>query len=145
MATKTNKGNDQEAQRMEIERAGRTDGDPGGELTMDDNVVRTIAGLAAREIGGIHRLGKSRLTLLGDRPTRGVGAEVGKREAAIDIDVVIEYGHEITAMAEKLRMRVAEEVNRMAGREVVEVNINVHDVHLPETDEQTAEAEPRVH
>jgi uncharacterized alkaline shock family protein YloU len=129
---------EEEVQRMEIEHAKGGAGDPGGHVTMSQSVVETIAGLAARQVDGIHSLGKPRLINLGDSPTRGVAAEVGMKEAAIDIDCVIEYGIDLRETAKKLRTLIATEVNRMAGRQVVEVNINVHDVHLPEREEKSS-------
>ena len=102
-----------------------------GIITVDENVVSTLAGLAAREVDGIHMVGKSRLVQFGDDPTRGVHAEVGERQAAFDLDVIIEYGKDIKKVAQELRQKTAREVQRMAGREVVEININVVDIKLP--------------
>ena len=102
-----------------------------GIITIDENVVSTLAGLAAREVDGIHMVGKSRLVQFGDDPTRGVHAEVGERQAAFDLDVIIEYGKDIKKVAQELRQKTAREVQRMAGREVVEININVVDIKLP--------------
>jgi uncharacterized alkaline shock family protein YloU len=114
----------------------------GGRITLNEDVVATIAGLAARAVEGIHALGKSRLIPFGDSPTRGVAAEVGSKQAAFDIDVVIDYGRDIRKVASELRQKIASEVNKMAGREVVEVNINVIDIRLPE-EEKPPKAEPR--
>jgi uncharacterized alkaline shock family protein YloU len=144
---RTNSGKqEQEPERVEIEHAAGGKGDPGGHITMSEGVVETVAGLAARQIGGIHELGKPRFVRFGDSPTRGVDAEVGEKEAAIDLDVTIEYGCDLRETAEQLRRMIADEVNRMAGRKVVEVNINVHDVHLPESNEgkQSSSNKPRV-
>ena len=105
-----------------------------GKITLDEAVVATIAGLAARAVDGIHALGKSRLIPFGDNPTRGVAAEVGNKQAAFDLDVVVRYGTDIRKVASTLRHRISEEVLKMAGREVVEVNINVIDIKLPEED-----------
>lgn len=107
----------------------------GGKIEMAEHVVSTIAGLACREIPGIYKMGKSTLIpFRSDDPKRGVGAEVGMKEAAVDLEVVLEYGYDIRQMANSLRQKIAEQVQRMAGRKVVEVNIDVVDVHLPEPD-----------
>ena len=111
-----------------------------GKLTLDEDVVATIAGLAAREVKGIHALGKSRLISFRDSPTRGVEAEVGKIEAAFDLDVIIDYGIDIRQMARDLRSRISEEVNQMAGRRVVEININVVGIHLPDDSDESNES-----
>lgn len=138
MADKGEKG------RVTIEKASGGGNDPGGRISMDENVVRTIAGLAARRIDGIYSVGVPSLVSFGDSPTRGVGAEVGEREAAIDLDIVIEYGVTLRETAAELRRVLGEEVNKMAGRQVVEVNINVRDIHLPEAEEEKKGELPRV-
>lgn len=124
-----------QAEKVTIEKRESSAGEIGGDITMSEGVVATIAGLAARQIQGIHSLGKSRLISFGDSPTRGVDAEVGSREAALDLDVIIEYGVDLRKVAGELRKRISDEVDKMAGRQVVEVNINVVDVHLPEKEE----------
>jgi len=115
-----------------------------GSINLSDDVVATIAGLAARDIPGIFSIGKSRWIDFSDSPTRGVDAEVGQMEAAIDIDVVIEYGCDLEETAAKLRARIAEEVAKMASREVVEININVVDVQLPDAEPEVKEEHRRV-
>ncbi len=103
-----------------------------GMLTLNEDVVATIAGLAAKEIEGVYSVGKSPLISFGDDPTRGVVAEIGKKQAAFDLDLVVEYGHDIRAVAKELRKKTAAEVNKMAGREVVEINIHIVDIKLPD-------------
>jgi uncharacterized alkaline shock family protein YloU len=103
-----------------------------GTVSLDSGVVATIAGLAAQSVDGVHSLGKSRLFSFGDDPARGVGAEVGEKQAALDLEVVVEYGHNIADVSGEIRTRIAEQVAKMAGREVVEINIDVIDIKLPE-------------
>jgi uncharacterized alkaline shock family protein YloU len=134
-AKQTAKG--EETERVTVERTPSSTDEVGGTITLSESVVATITGLVAREIEGIHRLGRPRFISFGsESPTRGVAVEVGDLEAAIDLDAVIEYGANLQKTAETLRRRIAEEVGKMAGRRVVEVNINVVDVHLPEAEKQ---------
>ncbi|MGP4003240.1 Asp23/Gls24 family envelope stress response protein [Streptomyces sp. 8N706] len=116
-----------------------------GKTSIADNVVTKIAGMAAREVPGIHALGGGMARTLGavrerapgTRPsvTQGVKAEVGERQTAIDLDVVVEYGVAITDVAADVRENVISALERMTGLEVVEVNIAVDDVHLPDEEE----------
>lgn len=103
----------------------------GGKIQILESVVATIAGISAREVEGIHRLGRSRLLRFGRKPSRGVTAEVGDIEAALDLEVVIEHGRDIRQIAGELRDRVASDVATMTGRLVVEVNIDVIGIALP--------------
>jgi uncharacterized alkaline shock family protein YloU len=68
-----------------------------------------------------------------------VKVEVGERQAAIDLDVVVEYGAAIVDTAADIRTNVVNAVERMTGLEVVEVNIAVGDVHLPDEEEDESE------
>ncbi|MFI8228754.1 Asp23/Gls24 family envelope stress response protein [Streptomyces sp. NPDC085900] len=120
-----------------------------GRTTIADGVVEKIAGIAAREVPGIHALGGGFTRTMGamrDRVPggqasagRGVKVEVGEKQTAIDLQVVVEYGVSITDLAAEVRENVIAAVERMTGLEVVEVNIAVNDVYLPDEDTQ----EPR--
>ncbi|MEE1930620.1 Asp23/Gls24 family envelope stress response protein [Streptomyces sp. TRM 70351] len=133
-------------------------GDPAsrGKTTIADGVVAKIAGMAAREVEGVHAMGGGLSRTFGavrDRVpggsksvTRGVKAEVGEVQAALDLEIVVEYGVPIADVAGEVRASVIESVERMTGLEVVEVNIAVSDVKLPdEPDEDEEEPEqPRL-
>ncbi|MEU5538533.1 Asp23/Gls24 family envelope stress response protein [Streptomyces sp. NPDC020362] len=127
-----------------------------GKTTIADGVVAKIAGMAAREVPGIYNLGAGMARAFGamrervpgtgggGAVTRGVKVEVGERQAAVDLDVVVEYGVSIVDVAGGVRTNVIGAVERMTGLEVVEVNIAVDDVHLPDEEEQTEPDEGRV-
>ncbi|MFE6709630.1 Asp23/Gls24 family envelope stress response protein [Streptomyces sp. NPDC057695] len=124
-----------------------------GRTAIGDVVVVKVAGMAAREIPGVHdmggglsrTLGVVRERVPGGRPNvgRGVKVEVGERQAAIDLELVVEYGVPITDVAQDVRENVIVAVERITGLEVVEVNISINDVHLPEDDHEIA-ADSRV-
>ncbi|MEV6962887.1 Asp23/Gls24 family envelope stress response protein [Streptomyces sp. NPDC051207] len=119
-----------------------------GTTSIADGVVAKIAGMAAREVPGIHALGGGLARTIGavrDRVpggstsvTRGVKVEVGERQSAIDLELVIEYGIAIADVTGEVRENVIEAVERMTGLEVVEVNISVNDVHLPDEEDDEA-------
>jgi len=115
-----------------------------GELTLDGDVVKTIAHLAAKDIMGVHSIGKAPLIPLSNSVTRGVGAEIGASQAALDLDIIVEYGHDIKKLAKELRERVSDAIAKMAGREVVEININIVDIKLPEKEKEKKNRPSRV-
>ncbi|MDI3404913.1 Asp23/Gls24 family envelope stress response protein [Streptomyces cavernicola] len=129
----------------------RGGGDPGsrGRTTIADGVVEKIAGLAAREVPGVHAMGTGISRTFGavrdkvpggaKAVTRGVKAEVGEVQTALDLDIVVEYGVAIADVARAVRENVIAAVERMTGLEVVEVNIAVGDVKLPEEEEEEQE------
>jgi uncharacterized alkaline shock family protein YloU len=124
-----------------------------GKTSIADTVVAKIAGLAAREVSGVHEMGGGMSRTFGsikDRlpigssdpsPTRGVSVEVGERQAAVDLDVVVEYGAAIVDVATAIRSNVIGKVEAMTGLEVTEVNVTVDDVYLGEPQ---SDQEPRV-
>ncbi|MBL1069152.1 Asp23/Gls24 family envelope stress response protein [Streptomyces sp. 7-21] len=132
----------------------RGTGDPAtrGRTTIADGVVAKIAGMAARDVVGVYAMGSGVARTFGavrDRVpggsrsvTRGVKAEVGEVQTALDLDIVVEYGVSIAAVSRTVRENVISAVERMSGLEVVEVNINVVDVKLPEGEEDDEERPP---
>lgn len=120
-----------------------------GRTTIADGVVEKIAGLAARDVVGVHTMGSGLSRTFGavrDRVpggtkavTRGVKAEVGEVQTALDLEIVVEYGMPIADVARAVRENVVAAVERMTGLEVVEVNIAVSDVKLPEEEEEEGE------
>lgn len=123
-----------------------------GRTTIADGVVEKIAGLAARDVLGVHAMGSGLSRTFGavrDRVpggsksvTRGVKAEVGEVQTALDLEIVVDYGVSIVEVAQAVRENVVAAVERMTGLEVVEVNIAVSDVKLP--DEEDEESESRL-
>ncbi|OLR94991.1 Asp23/Gls24 family envelope stress response protein [Actinokineospora bangkokensis] len=125
-----------------------------GKTTIASGVVQKIAGMAAREVSGVHALGggvsrafgaiRERIPGAGTVSTSGVAVEVGEKQAAIDLDVVVEYGAGIVELARAVRRNVITAVERMTGLEVIEVNISVNDIHLPEDEPAEQPATSRV-
>jgi uncharacterized alkaline shock family protein YloU len=110
-----------------------------GNTTIADGVVSKVAGLATREVPGIHDLGGGAARVvgsvqqrvgLGDQLAQGVSVEVGTREAAVDLKVVIEYGESIPQVTEAVRRNVISRITGITGLAVTEVNINVTDLHF---------------
>ncbi|MEU5291222.1 Asp23/Gls24 family envelope stress response protein [Streptomyces umbrinus] len=125
-----------------------------GRTSIADVVVVKVAGIATREIPGVYDMGGGlsrtigavRDRVPGGRPNvgRGVKVEVGERQTAIDLDLVVEYGVSVMDVAQDVRENVISAVERITGLEVVEVNVTVNDVHLPDEDEPGTTAEARV-
>jgi uncharacterized alkaline shock family protein YloU len=113
-----------------------------GQITVAENVVQKIAGKACREIAGVHAMGTGGTRAFGavreripgstgPNVAQGIGVEVGETEAAVDLDIVVEYGVSIAELGRSIQRNVKQAVERMTGLRVVEVNIAVDDVYLP--------------
>ncbi|WP_371566733.1 Asp23/Gls24 family envelope stress response protein [Streptomyces canus] len=122
-----------------------------GRTSIADIVVLKVAGIAAREIPGVYDMGGGlsrtvgavRDRVPGGRPNvgRGVKVEVGERQTAIDLDLVVEYGAPVMDVAQDVRENVIAAVERITGLEVVEANVTVNDVRLPEDEEDKEDKE----
>ena len=118
-----------------------------GKTTIADTVVSKIAGIAAREVSGVYALGggasrvvgalRERIPGANTNHSQGVSVEVGEKQAAVDLDIVAEYGVSIADLAAGLRRNVIAAIERMTGLEVTEVNVTVHDVHLAGDDDDS--------
>ena len=123
-----------------------------GKTSIADTVVSKIAGIATREVSGVHALGggasrvvgalRERIPGASTNHAQGVSVEVGEKQAAIDIDIVAEYGVAIADLATGIRRNVIAAVERMTGLEVTEVNITVNDVHLDEPSDDANDDQP---
>ncbi|ASR34548.1 alkaline-shock protein [Prauserella marina] len=116
-----------------------------GKTTISSAVVQKVAGISAREVSGVHALGggvsrafgaiRERIPGSGTVTTSGVSVEVGEKQAAVDLDIVVEYGARIVDVAKAVRRNVISTVEQITGLDVIEVNIAVNDIHLPEDDD----------
>lgn len=107
-----------------------------GQIKMADDVVATIAALAATEVPGVIMSGGIvdgiAEVLRRKNLTKGVSVEVGEKEAAVDINIIIEYGTKIPEIVGSIQQNVSKAIFSMTGLNVVEVNINVQGVTFKE-------------
>ena len=117
-----------------------------GKISVSQSVVQKIAGRACREVAGVHQMGTGATRAFGaireripgssgPNVAQGVGVEVGESQAAIDLDIVIEYGVSIAELGRSIQRNVKQSVERMTGLEVVEVNVAVDDVYIESDDD----------
>lgn len=122
-----------------------------GSVKISDEVVAIIAGIAAVEVPGVagmsggiaggiaEMLGRKNLS-------KGVKVEVGEKEAAIDLYLIVEYGARIPDVAWEIQEKVKKSVETMTGLNVIEVNIHVQGVNIEKEHkkEVTEDASTRV-
>ncbi|HEX3027980.1 MAG TPA: Asp23/Gls24 family envelope stress response protein [Clostridia bacterium] len=116
-----------------------------GTTKISDEVVAIVAGIAATEVAGVagmsggiaggiaEMLGRKNLS-------KGVKVEVGEKEAAIDLYIIVEYGCRIPDVSWEIQEKVKKSVETMTGLNVIEVNIHVQGVnfdHKKESSEDT--------
>ena len=106
-----------------------------GSIRIANEVVRIIAGLAASEVKGV--IGMSGGVVDGfaelvkkKNLAKGVKVEVGEKQAAVDLFVIIEYGSKIPDIAYSIQENVKKAIESMTGLEVVEVNVHIQGVEF---------------
>ncbi|MBK4753514.1 hypothetical protein CU037_2068 [Enterococcus faecium] len=116
-----------------------------GELNYEDKVVQKIIGIAIEQVDGLlsanggffsNVAGKLVNT---DNVTAGIETEVGKKQVAVDMDVIVEYGKDIEKIFEEMQEIIGKEVKNMTHLEVIEVNANVVDIKTKEEFEKDQE------
>lgn len=122
-------------------------GQNGTSVRIADDVVGVIAGIAASEVEGVagmsggivgdlsEMLGKKNLS-------KGVKVQVGEKECAIELFLVVEYGVRIPDVATQVQENVKRAVESMTGLDVVEVNIHVQGVSF-QSDQREEEVRVR--
>ncbi|MGG0816075.1 Asp23/Gls24 family envelope stress response protein [Paenibacillus alvei] len=105
----------------------------GGNILISDDVVATIAGLAALETPGIAAMSGGLSDdwvkmLSGKNLQKGVSVKVGEVEAAIDLRVIVVYGMKIHEVCHQLQVNIRDAVQNMTGLSVVEIHVKVEEV-----------------
>jgi uncharacterized alkaline shock family protein YloU len=106
-----------------------------GAIKISEEVVAIIAGLAATEIQGVAGMSGGIVggiaEMLGRKNlSKGVKVEVGEREAAIDLFIIVEYGCRIPDISWEIQEKVKKTIEEMTGLNVIEVNIHVQGVNI---------------
>jgi len=123
-----------------------------GKTVIAPEVIGKIVGLAARDIPGVYALGGGAARAFGairgavgaTDHAQGVNVEVGEKQVAVDLTLVVEYPVALQDVADQVRDAVYRAIHNLVGMEVSEVNISINDVHIPSDDDNAEAEESRV-
>ncbi|MGY6497512.1 MAG: Asp23/Gls24 family envelope stress response protein [Microcella sp.] len=123
-----------------------------GKTVIVDPVVAKVAGIAARDVAGVYALGGGAARLFGQVRdaigstdlSQGVKVEVGEKQVAVDLTIVVEYPLPLQEIASNVRVAVARAIETLVGMEVAEINVTVTDVHIPGEETEADDEQPRV-
>lgn len=113
-----------------------------GEVTYDDKVIQKIIAIALERIDGLLTVDGGFFSNVAgklvntDNETAGIETEVGKKQVAVDMSIVVEYGKDIEDIFKQMKEIISEEVANMTHLDVIEVNVNVTDIKSKEEFEQ---------
>ena len=103
-------------------------------LTISEDVIGIIAGLAAAEVEGVSGMtlgfvdGINQILGSNKKYSKGVKVELENNEVIIDLYVIVRYGVKIPDVAFSIQNSVKGSVETMTGLKVRSVNINVQGV-----------------
>lgn len=116
-----------------------------GTTVITDSVIAKIAGIAAREVSGVHALGGGaaralgviRDAISGTDLAQGVSINVADSQVAVDISLVANYPFPLHTVAADVRAAVITAIESLVGLQVTEVNVTIKDVHLASDDDES--------
>lgn len=118
-----------------------------GNVKISEEVVAIIAGVAAMDVPGVAGMSGGIAggiaEILGRKNlSKGVKVEVGEKEAAIDLYIIVEYGCRIPDVSWDIQEKVKNAVETMTGLDVIEINIHVQGVNIDKDNKKELVDEP---
>lgn len=119
-----------------------------GSIRIANEVVKIIAGIAATEVDGVIGMSGGVVDGLAEllkkrNLAKGVKVEVGEKQVAVDLFVIIEYGAKIPETAYLVQENVKKAIESMTGLEVVEVNVHIQGVEFKTEESIENDTNPR--
>lgn len=105
-----------------------------GQLTFEDKVIEKIVGLAIETVDGLLAVNGGFFSNIKEKLVNtnsvrdGVNVEVGKKQVAVDLDIIAEYQKHVPTIFEEIKTIIEKEVKQMTDLDVIEVNVNVVDI-----------------
>ena len=106
-----------------------------GEVQIADEVVATIAGLAATEVEGVSsmigNITNELMSKVGMKSlTKGVKVDVLEGNVTVDLALIMEYGYNIPVTCQKVQAKVKAAIENMTGLTCTDVNIRIAGVNM---------------
>jgi len=107
----------------------------GGEVLIANDVIATIACVAATEVEGVAAMsGNITNEIIGKlgvkNASKGARIDLENGEVRADLSITMKYGYSIPKVCVQVQERVAAAIRNMTGLEVVEVNLHVVGVNI---------------
>lgn len=105
-----------------------------GELTFNDKVIQKIVGYAIENVKGLLGVDGGFVSNIknkivnSDDPTDGIDVEVGKEQVAVDLDVIMEFGHNAHDIYKELIKVIETQLEKTTSLKLVELNVQIIDI-----------------
>lgn len=113
-----------------------------GDIEYDDRVIEKIIGRAVSSVNGLLSVeggffaGIKNKLVNSDNPSEGVNVEVGKKQVAADLNIIVEYDIDIPKVVDEMREKIIDSISKDTHLDVIEVNVNISDIKTKEEFEQ---------
>lgn len=104
-------------------------------IRIANDVIAAIANKAASEVPGVFSMSGGISDVFGKKMSKGIKVDAGEKSTKIDVNIIVEYGARIPEIAYEIQNRVKKAVESMTGLKVLEVNVHVQGVNLPEDED----------
>lgn len=108
------------------------------ELSINTEVLRKMAEIAALEVDGVKAISKKNIDLKGalksKSPLQGVMVENVNGAIEININITVAKGANVKTVAEKTQETIKDRIQTMTGNAVTKVNVTIADI-IVETEE----------
>ena len=107
-----------------------------GVISIDDNVIATLAGISAMESYGIVGMASKNATdglfelLKSDYLAKGIKVYTKDEKLTIDLHVILEYGVRISVVAENIIERVKFNIESLTGLKIDKINVHVQGIRV---------------
>lgn len=121
-----------------------------GKIEIAPEVIEVIANMATLQVEGVVNLSGGMVVDLVDRiggrktSGKGVKVDIGEKEAAVDVYIIVEFGYRIPDTAHKVQENVRNSIEKMTGLFVTKVNVHIVDVQLKQEKKESTEETHRV-
>ncbi len=113
-----------------------------GSIHINNEVVATIVGIAAKEVVGVVSLASGGFRndivgLFGSKRDSGAGVSISEDDQqryVIAVKVILQFGTQLAKVAQDVQIAVRDQVENMTNKEVARVDVIVDGVRHPESE-----------
>ena len=115
-----------------------------GKIDVSKDVIAIIAGLATMEVDGVvgitYQVKSGTYTLVQkDAYSKGINIKLSEEGVSISINLMTDYEKGIYSVAKEVQKKVKEMIEKMTGKNVLRVDINVTGVEIKNKEGEKSE------